>query len=442
MMAINCIALFLLCMANLSQALIGVGVQYVPDALSVSNVQETEQDVVSAEQHKKTVVFSVLESQKIACKNSIIGEQEWQDFDIDTLLAKLDRSTTAFGAWGLRQLANPITQIQEIKRRQAIIKTVSEDGYLRYKLIALLKEIKDVEQEIIAYWDEHDALNAASRGLYYSIAGSYTEKLDNYLNGSRIALENSALVDIGKNVVSLGSLLGTTGLLNEAVNSAITKRPFSLSRGLVDGLMQPIRVHTFTPHVYADGYQADKWPEVFTAGTAGDYYVNVRDGWQWPRPVAALATMGYVLGNDIMFALNIRDAIRRLQEIHKTHNLLQVRMTKIATLFKTIEKLHHYIATHVPAFDVAELATIRLSDDGTQNKSVVDLYALLKTATFNESVEYFYSRGRVLLANKMVQDTKHALIPLLQTIGVIDAYTSIATLVDEYKHSQARFCFT
>lgn len=392
--------------------------------------------------NQKVTVNTLLESHKYINKNvSIIGEQEWQDFDVNTILGVLDRTLTAFGPWGLRQLVNPVQNIREIKRRQALIKTLATDGYLRFKLIALLKEIQNVERDIIAYWDEHDALHVGCQGLYYSIAGSYTSKLDNYLNGSRMALENSALLDIGKNIAALGSLLGTTGLLNEAVNSAITKRPFSVRRGLVDGLMQPIRVHTLKPNVYANGYQENKWADVFTAGTAGDYYINVRDGWHWPRPIAVVATAGYIFGNDVMFALNVRDALRRVREIHTMHNLLQLRMTHVATLFKAIEKLHYFITMHIPMFAADELAALGTFCDSThKSKPLSDLYELLKTATFHEQVEYFYSRGRVLLANKTLNDNKDSLIPVLQVIGLIDAYCSIATLVDEYKYNGTRFC--
>jgi DNA mismatch repair ATPase MutS len=71
------------------------------------------------------------------------------------------------------------------------------------------------------------------------------------------------------------------------------------------------------------------------------------------------------------------------------------------------------------------------------------LAKLFESATFDRSCvgSSLYSRGNVLLAHRLMQDSKQELVPLLHMCAHIDAYMSMARLYREQDVDHAPICF-
>lgn len=132
----------------------------------------------------------------------ILREAEWKELECDLMVQKLDRTQTVFGFWGLRALSHPISHAQELARRQMLIKKLVTDQGFRKTIETILDDIKATENEVIAYWNINDLLNAQSRSLYYSLFGSWSQSLDGHLNRNRIALEGASLFSMAKSITA------------------------------------------------------------------------------------------------------------------------------------------------------------------------------------------------------------------------------------------------
>lgn len=86
----------------------------------------------------------------------------------------------------------------------------------------------------------------------------------------------------------------------------------------------------------------------------------------------------------------------------------------------------------------AQVHKFLVSKKGLDNR-VSQLISLLQASTFTGSNPVLFSRGRVLLAHKMLKELKHELVPLLQAIGKIDGMVAIATYCREHVGKQATF---
>lgn len=402
---------------------------------------ETPQEEQSAAGKQQDLVYTILDSRSITTTHSIIAWQEWRDFDFPALLKNLDRTQTTFGAWGLRTLIVPVADMQQIQARQQLIQELVVNSAWRNSLSPIMAEINALERDVLAYWDEYDDLNDNAQELYYATAGSFTKRIDEYLNNNKLALENAAMVDIGKNVFALGSVLGAAGLFNELINAAATRRTVSIPRGIINGLTQPLRIHSFSPQVFTHGYDEKLWHEAWTEGSAKDHYLYIKDGLRVPSFVAAILTCGHVIGYDLSFAINVRDAWKRLNKINQTYSALHKRMINVAKLFCLLAQLHESIAQYSAVCKSPELAALREAADFASNPVLQQLWTLLQKPTFTDSSSYFYSRGTVLLAHKILNDNKDELVPLLQLVGLCDAYLSIAMLYQEHQAQKAQFCF-
>lgn len=366
----------------------------------------------------------------------IVRDTEWQELDCDLMVQKLDRTKTIFGFWGLKKLSLPIADGHEIIRRQTLIKKLVFEHDFREKLEFLLDSLKTTEREVVAYWNKHDQLNESSRKLYYSIWSPYTDSFDRYLNRSRIALEGSSVFGMAKAASVLACGLGLRGITDEIYASSTAGRDISLSRGLLNGGLAPLRANIPWRSVCADGYSPDKFPDISARGSGGDYFTLLNT--QIPSPLAGLVAVGFACAVDLNIYSSIRSLIDQWKESYGTTNKVQVRMVQIAKFFRSIDLLHDLMQSNADIFDQKSIELLSFKHASVSLKK---LKVLLKTATFDQPSSSWYSRGNVLLAHQLMNDLKKELIPLLHVIAQIDGYYSIARLFREQDTTCAPFCF-
>jgi DNA mismatch repair ATPase MutS len=76
-----------------------------------------------------------------------------------------------------------------------------------------------------------------------------------------------------------------------------------------------------------------------------------------------------------------------------------------------------------------------------EHEKVKESIQLLETNTFKEDRTFFFHHGRVLYTHKLLLEHAPKFFPLLQFIGSLDAYFSIATLYRENQNSERKISF-
>ncbi len=366
---------------------------------------------------------------------SVIDMNEWQELECDLLVASCDRSQTGFGFWGLRELLWPITDAQQIAKRQAVIRALVEDEQFFTQAQDLLKAITQDQERLLAYWQEHEALFERAKSLYYSILGSYSAKLNEKLNNSRVALECATVIDGIKKFWSLALLLAVDAIILETVEKG---KNFSVKGALRNVLAYPYMLNSPKPNVFTPERVASGEAHMFAVFSRapfslGDWYYVFSQGSTSlaSKASAALLTGLMTASADASLFTQGRDSINSLREFVATLNELQNHMVGVARFLKNANRLRLLFEKKCGT----TFGQVNLSHDVVPSDKRKELVQLLKTSTFSKESTSFYSRGRVLLAHKRMNEVKNEFIPLLQLVGQMDAYCSLARLYKERQNA-------
>lgn len=382
---------------------------------------------------------------------SIIGKREWNELQLDRLVTELDRTKTSFGRWGLVQLLHPINDQKELSQRKKIISFLIDNEKEMAVFQKQLERVRNFEQSLLAYWDEDDQLASNSRQFYYESFGLKK------LNKSSLALEIATLSEVFNSFQALLSSLALAGVSNELRQWLFTSdKEFNLKRGIMAGFETPFDQHNpnlkrITP---TDGssYSYKDYAGAYFYGTWGDRYEIFSKGSQQkgvnlglmsiPSYVApGLGKVGAFVAASIptlMFDYNwvnfIISSGKRIMFINRTLTRLQTRVSDVAQCIDAIEKLRAIVDKQVPQFK--NNLSINNYDNDRQ-----DFIQKLLAPRFLEKSEYLYSRGHVLTAHLEISQKKKKLIPLLQSVALLDAYCSIAQLYKESQNKSVQFSF-
>ena len=391
---------------------------------------------------------------------TIITNNEWKELHLDQLLTVLDRTQTGFGSWGLKKLLHPIADQDELQRRQEIITLLIEDDQLFNKLARLLRGIHKTEEALLAYWHIHDNVSRNAEGLYYTIP-----KLKEFLNDHSITLEGGVVIELARSCSSLLTMLCLDGLQREVSRwLLVDKHKFDLSGGIMSGLQDPLKQHSFSLDVLLKEkkeFNFKTYMRCFAYGSLGDRYKVLREGYNFDPdtfktpvvksvvelfpsnsaklsmlPAAVLALVPTIM-YDIKWANDIRYVTNRLFFVHNTLNGLQHRLVKVARFFDVLG----VIKNELSAFEELFYPITQGFELGKTKKNISNCIDLLKSRTFTKNRSYFYSRGSVLRTHKVLNEVKKDVVPALHALALLDAYYSIAKLVKEYRDQAVSFTF-
>ncbi len=403
--------------------------------------------------------------------SSIIQDNEWRELQLDRLLSILDRTRTGFGSWGLRQFLIPIADIDEINHRQAIVQNLSQDDSVYQQLGTYLQKIASNQQALMSYWNGQDILNKQAQSFYFAIP-----KVKDRLNNSRLALEGAMLAELKSSVFALMQTLCLTGIMNEILVLACDgTRTFDLKEAIKNGLKGPLWQHWPWLDEYKKGYDQTlgSFLRIFIRGTFGDRYKVLSEGYNktffikipgispvrtearafdsqnvspagqlFLKLFALCGASAYTAFYDISLGVQVNNLINRIVFLHKTSTTLNKRLVSVAAFIRNAKKLSSWLAQqeHLSSSHAAKELQ-RMFIDKASSKRLQQLISLLHTSTFNKTSRFFYSRGRMLLAHKILQEITEELVPMLQAIAEIDAFYSIATLYKQHSTHEAGFSF-
>ncbi len=449
---------------------------------------------------KRAVVKTALgELSCVHSQSSIIRKNEWQELQLDWLADRLDDTQTSFGRWALGQMLYPVADKDEIVHKQNIIKLFAEDEKLSTHIKRFLDEIAQSEDELIAYWNEAefkeaDRLFCRAESFYFSLFKTKFPELCKRLNNSRLALEGGTLMSM-YNIAMLGiSFVGWNGLKTEFSDWSEGRTPvFNPIRGILRHFifsyrsLNPFRDKSIHPDgttkydgsllsysnillngtfgdrlfVGSQGYDHEYKSQVPSFGLSRKFpFITCKlvekDLWKFRRVTEhdplifkgaygliglaeAVSPAALALGSAYMLGRSIKNSyssfVKTMRELHE-------RMNCVARTFEGIKELARAVSQHesLGSSCIAEHMN-RVFGDNNISKKLRKLLTLLNTSTFKPGSSPVYSRGRVLLAHKLMQEIKKELVPALQAVGELDAYLTLAQKCKSHDGKQPEYTF-
>jgi hypothetical protein len=380
---------------------------------------------------------------------SVIGKREWDELQLDRLVTILDRTTTAFGRWGLVKLLHPVASKYHLDQRRKIITFLLEHPESMRIFQEQLEQVHRGQESLLAYWDKNDALSQNCEQFYFTAPGLRD------LNKSGVALNISAAVELFNSFKYLLTALALSGVATEFSQWIYSdQKDLDLWSGIKSGFEMPLLQHSFkpsqiqkqdSPYIFKDYAKAfggrGSWYDrylVLSRGYSLEGLANApTNTLRFPGP---LGVMWGIIGATIPTAIfdyqwgnSIFSAGKRIISINRDINQLQKRVSDVAHCINSIKKLQKLIIAQDDEFS----SYFDINDD-----DVLDLFTnKLASQRFLKKPGYLYSRGHVLAMHQDIKRMKRVLIPLLHSIAFLDAYCSIAQLYKESQKQEVVFSF-
>ena len=352
---------------------------------------------------------------------SIIDQTTWKDLNLldgseknpATYLGSIINHTiTALGkAYLLGTIARPIADSAELMSRQEIVKCLIKNQPLLTLLDNSLKPMAEGEKQLFSFWGKRFALPGTIFKQYWTI----TNKLDEKLNNNALAL------DIKSAWTNTQKCMGTA----IQASSTILLTAYGIY-SLVHSMIGPKQTPESLKFL-------EDYAKRFT-GTAGPIYAILSSVDPTLQSIAAL-TAGIVNG------LSLKSSIAWTKADMAIEAILQNKFVAIAQYIKGMKKIYELSQAHPTFFN--RLDNFTNLARCVKNLKLKPLFDILASNTFSQESNYFFRRGNVLLACKLLQDKsiQKELEKGFAAIAEIDMYVSIAKLFNQFKDDRVKFCF-
>jgi len=378
--------------------------------------------------------------------SSLISDNEWEELELDLVLENWGTcKKTKFDLWGIKKLLKFAPQ-----GSKEIIRYFVEDDQAYEDLNKIFDAVKDGQDALIGYWDEGNVLHRETKDFYYSGFGQRGNK---FLNSSTTALEVSQVLSVASPIVTVFAFLGINGFALGFIRSRLMGVPFNWKRSFLRGLKRPFVTHDPRPNVYKDGYDYRKFYEYSTNGTFGDRCIvgkHILEGLfkkitNNPKALSVLAgstsfiSQGSSLAfSDYFWFGRLKDSVAKIKFLCKGAAQLQHNMVKVTRMLKALDRLKDLDS-------LSDTSVLKIIQKYFKKESVsqefIRLLDLLESSTFKSEASFWFLRGRVLNAHRLLTEIKDELDPLLQSIALLGGYRAIVQMVREHQNSGIGYCF-
>ena len=337
----------------------------------------------------------------------IFDESSWKDLELFCASDK-DRAASVSQSWNKtitsigdiaskRILIQPTTDVETLKKRQTIISQLRDDKNkrMRKKLTRALQSVKKQEAKFWGLWDASNAINELFEKQWYPFG-----KLDLTKNKYLLGL-NSRYLDFSLILGAIGSAgallgAGASAFAPQILENILNNENLNLNnidRRNIDFLLR----NKLVLYTYAG---------LLAVGAGAGLYGIIK-----------------------LFNMK-KDHINHMQE--KLVPPAKI-VNALGSIYQSI-KSNKTIRNNIPSLKAIPQLAIKSS-------KLSYLLKLLQTNTFKGSSSYFSHSGRILSAFQLIKEVKNDFTQALEAIGELDAYLSMATLLDEHEEQEARFCF-
>jgi hypothetical protein len=410
----------------------------------------------------------------------IIKENEWRELDLDLLLDRLDRTVTSYGKWGLKKSIMPHTNLHELQCTQDRIAFFLKNGTEYMQAKQALRIIGAYDDALLAYFNPNNKLHTQAKPLYY-------ERLPKGFNYNRWALEATYGAELVQCALQIAALFGIEGLFKEPPKEgqadysiwAKIKKGFSLQQRYHNPYPQLLKNKAVKDGLLAGGIGA--FCTICSHGSGGDQYIFMQHKsnqiadyiTQHPRiiklmehhvlvekgvtaAVTGVTTLGFaatlpflaglLISNDVAFGLRLRYSMRTVASYLDITKQLHEQLIRIAGLITAAHTLVQVLPQESVFSSWQPVQTIRnfINKESSASSATHELLDLLNDDLFAHSSAkkgLLFSRGKVLLAHRLLQENCQEWIPFLQAVGMLDAFVSVVSLYKEHENQEAQFCF-
>ena len=328
----------------------------------------------------------------------------------DPYIAQIvNRTKTELGRvflYGL--IGSPRDDVTKLIQRQDTIKQIVLHQDLYTDLSNCYAQLAASENILYSFWAQ-DGFVAATERHYFSIP--FLKRLDTMLNASETALEVRSLTNHGRRAFYISLGIAATAFLP-------IYGIYKLRNAPLPGFLQSI-------------------PE-FLQGSAGRVLGAFSSNSN--KIVAGTAT---ILAG-IYCGLGCPEDYRWAKDNVTLDVCVQKKMMGIAAFFNTLQQLKMVLAAY-PLFseqcNAAKQILSFFNETLTADPDMQQLFDICDTATFKDNASFLSHQGRVLVAFRLMYKVKEKLEKLLLSLGELDAYLSVATLLHEYNDKRVKFCF-
>ncbi len=408
----------------------------------------------------------------------VITQNENNELQLERLISVLGRPQTSFGFTGLKWLLVPVTDLNEIRRRQTIVRSLVQDEKLYNELKKALHKVQKGEGALLNYWKDKFKLHEDAQSVF-------NYKFPKSFNKSSVALEGGAWLELGQAAASLFKLHILTVIEQSMLTVFIDPElsATSLGKNIADAWRGTFRFLDPRQHIFNDAradlsatdlaiqlqagmrisddqtkgsiqkqnrsahnLRGEERMHVLGAGSLGDKFKYIKDCLTNQDYRSAfggsifsgliMAAHGYFLYDGIKRSWNwLKHVTGTSQNIHKS-------LVDIAGLIRSIEEVEQVVSqAQVLRSCKVQRYFQKVTNKRKRSKKMKELIDLLKSSTFDKSGTILHRRGRVLRVHNLLKEIKEELIPVLQAIAEFDAYLSLATLVKEKQGQSNHFTF-
>lgn len=365
-------------------------------------------------QDRRRVVFDMIKNTPYATESLVKESTTWQDLNIfagkqpgDNYLGSiLCKTKTEIGRAQFYSLLGASTpDAKEIESRQTIIKTLLKNRDLRARINELLKIYANSEDLFLSHWrtDDQYAQNIVKHYCF-------SDPVLSSFNNSPIAIQIKHLYSCLKQTNQLASNFYGLSSLTLCLLAVAIDKTHQKSTELMEFSRQYHQNDLLNKFLWDIGPNALKYG--LTA--LSSYFL-----FYWTQE-----SIDNIIDN-LMFEEIIHLKLKYVAKIlHSMHSLAkQLEEDKeLLILLPELKALYNLFMT-----------------TPEQNAPLYDLLKLLLSDTFaNETETLFASRGKIMLAYIGLNTLKDDLLPALQALSLIDAYSATAEFMEE---NSKQFCF-
>lgn len=362
----------------------------------------------------KTLYQIFAASEALIKRQETLGENVFSDLEIlcgdkqspeNHILKKIDNTETTIGKIELQKMIfNPTSDIEKLKKRQAIIKELVSNEDLANKLEFEVLKLKTTENELIWFWRKlEEEINAYFEQVYFKNAESNKE--------------------VGKLEASF--LWQTVG-----IPTVMAGYPF-----IIGAMMSLTSLMLGVPPQWI----GEAWEFFFveTFEGIGAFYNSNLLPISWK--ISATLFWGSIFF--VSYVLPIIVTCKNSVNYNAVTNLIQRRMNNIATFNTSLRNINVLMnSNEVFKNNFGETSKL-IALNSAKEEEAKELVKNLQTATFKGKPSFFSHKGKVLATFKMMLDSKTCFINAMQAAGQIDAMLSIAKLYKKFaNNSNATYC--
>jgi hypothetical protein len=378
-----------------------------------------------------------------------------------SIFAVINNTTTIFGEAALaKMLVSPSTNINRLRARQAFLKELIANEELFKQVEMLMLELKEAEPALYSFWSKGTkatqervkSLYPESR-IFQGLKGG-TVGLELYTRLGNLGTAWSCVGDIALMALMLRS--AQKNVVNDLKRRGLTKE--NIGRMADAGLLGPDEklladkflnenvsffsafkqcLHFYWPIGNIKKIAALNDPKT-TSTTLYTFPVKVKNSVQREelKKIFGVAAVGQAVFAGLK-AYNVHTALKAAALDRDAALALQERLIGVASFVRGLKKVEQLAQNNLTLREgLAGLEQMKAVLRGSfiKSKEFNELLTALQTNTFKGEASFFSLTGRVLSAYLKMQAQKEEIATMLEQLGELDAYLSMAKLYKKFSH--------